>query len=363
MINQIENKIINNHKNITVRIVNNSDKKSWDSFVNKYIEHSELCKFYWKDVLEEKFNASTYFYIAIDETGIISGIFPAYTNVNYKGQINLYTLHKGFYALDKYSKKLLLKQIVSLASEKKIVSTEFSTKESIEELSNYLIEKSSIILNLDSTIGGTWNNLRSKTRNMIRKSKNSGLVCEKGYKNINKFYSIYSTNLANLGVPIHEREFFLEMSRTCSGESELIVAKYNGKIISGLLIFFGVNSSIYPFQSTDIKYNNLAATQFLIWEAIKLSIEKGITRFDMGESSYGSPVYKSKINFGGLPEAVYYYKQIQNQYQLSNENKIKNDHSYFKILSIIDYYLMKKSPMLIRRRYCIWKRKQGRLLF
>ena len=81
-------------------------------------------------------------------------------------------------------------------------------------------------------------------------------------------------------------------------------------------------------------------------------------RGESGASREGSPVYESKVNFGGAPQPVYYYDGLAGVRGSSSAGSASPSAA-----QKLDEFLLHRSPMWLRRRYAFWKRRQGRLLF
>lgn len=349
---------------INVRYASDSDAGDWDQFVDSFDDVPPLCKYAWKHILSEQFEVETKFLLAVDKNKKIVGILPTYIVKNIRGEERLYSLHRGLLSSNKKSIQALLKKIKEINTERKLNDIQFSTPSKIEGYEGCLTIKKSLVLHLAPTIDDSWKDLRSKTRNMIRKSRMNHLVAERGNQNLREFYNIYTSRLLNIGVPIHNFSLLKNISEKFSNESELIVARLGNKVIGGIYIFFGKDCSMYPFQATIDGYKQLAVTQFLIWEACKRSLERGIRLIDMGESRLESPVYRSKLNFGGIPKDIYYYSSTQKNFSSSHQFKSETTTKNTKILyPLIHEYLVNNSPMWVRRKYGLWRRTQGRLLF
>jgi hypothetical protein len=349
---------------ISVRAATNADADRWDAFTEQFPTVPPLCRFVWKGVLERMFQADTRFYVALDGKGEIAGILPAYVTRSPRGRKRLFSLHRGFIAKTPAAEKALLQRLDMLRQEQKLTAIQFSTAAPLELWPHPPTVKNSLILDLAPTVDETWKSLRAKTRNMVRKAEKNGLVVEHGYQNLRAFHDIYAERLLGLGVPIHGYALFQEMAEKLADDALLIVARKDAEIIAGLFIIFGKFVGIYPFQATKNKYQKLAVTQLLIWEAAKSAVDRGIARIDMGESRPGSPVYQSKINFGGLPEDVFYYdRPPPGRPEPSTQAQTPVRTFRVPAATIVNKYLMTRSPMWVRRPYGLWTRKRGRLLF
>jgi hypothetical protein len=348
---------------ISVRTAGNSDANGWDTFLNRYETVPPLCHYVWRGVLEKLYRADTHFYVATDDQGDIVGVLPAYITKNRKGRKQLYTLHRGVIAATPAAQEALLRTLNGISREQELNSLQFSAPMPLASWPHPPTVKRSLILRVAPTTEEAWSGLRAKTRNMIRKAQKHDLVAERGHHNLKAFYDIYTRHMLSLGVPIYGFALFREIAQRLPAESELIVARHGNEIVSGLLIIFGKKTGLYPFQATKVEHRNLAATQFLIWEAVKCAVERNVSRIDMGESRLDSPVYRSKINFGGIPEEIFYYDSPPPQpAKAPSEANIVRTIARPAAASLRNI-LTTRSPMWVRRRYGLWRRKHNRLLF
>ena len=133
---------------------------------------------------------------------------------------------------------------------------------------------------------------------------------------------------------------------------------------TGIYVFFGSSRAVYPFQATRADCQHLAATQFLIWEASKRAIARGVSWLDMGESRAGSPVYQSKVNFGGVPEAIYYYNLSNSGSPAPSAMRgVTFGEIGDRLVGLVHRGMMNHAPLSVRGRYGGWHRRKGRLLF
>lgn len=348
---------------VSIRTASDADASRWDAFLEQHENVPPLGRYVWRGMLERLYRANTRFFLAIDDRDEIVGVLPAYITRSPKGRKRLYTLHRGFIATTPAAQNALLRTLDDVNREEGLTSLQFSAPEPVALWRHPPTVKISLILQVASTYEETWSNLRAKTRNMIRKARKYDLVAERGHHNLKTFHDIYARHMLTLGVPIYGYSLFHEIAEQLPTESELIVARQGEEIVSGLLIIFGKNTGIYPFQATKAEHRNLAATQFLIWEAAKCAVERNVSRIDMGESRLNSPVYRSKINFGGVPEEIFYYDSPPPQLAPALGESMTGCTITRPATAGFQNYLMKRSPMWIRRQYGLWRRKHNRLLF
>ena len=330
-----------------------------DKFLKNYPYHPATNVFEWKQILNISYNAKIFFIVILDNSNNVCGLCSFYIIKDLKGNNNLYSMRYGVIIENNEAENFLLNFLndfiiknniknclLTSGKQKFFQNLTFSTKTTLE-------------LYLDKTEEENWNKLRSKTRNMIRKSFKSNLKSEAGFQNIKAFYDIYVKNMIKKNLPIHSLNFFLNMKEFLKENVELIVAKKNNIIIGGIIILFSKNVVTYPFQSALSEYLDTSPNQFLIWETIKKCIGNKIYRLDMGESTEDGSVYNFKKNFGGIPKKIFYYNNLKktgvNKKDFIQKNR---SFSFLKLENKIRPYY----PFWIQKRISLWLKKKSRLI-
>ena len=330
-----------------------------EKFLRNYPYYPSTNIYEWKKILETTYNAKIFFIIILDNSNNACGLCSFYIIKDLKGNYNLYSMRYGIIIKSVEAENFLLNflndfivknniknYLLTSGKENFFQNLSFSTKTTLE-------------LYLEKTEEENWNNLRSKTRNMIRKSFKSNLKSEFGFQNIKVFYDIYVKNMIKKNLPIHSLDFFLNMKEFLKENVELIVAKKNNIIIGGIIILFSKKIATYPFQSALPEYLDASPNQFLIWETIKKCIKNKIYRLDMGESTEDGSVYNFKKNFGGIPKKIFYYNDLKQKKDNEKEfSKKSTGFSFFKLENKIRPYY----PFWIQKKISLWLKKKSRLI-
>lgn len=146
----------------------------------------------------------------------------------------------------------------------------------------------------------------------INKSKKNALEistdCTK--KNLEEFYNLMSINMREYGTPMYPYKYFESMwdKFHSSGNLVLIEGIYKNKVISGLLLLIDMDTAIYKYGAANKKYLGLAPYHGMVWEAIKICIDRNCKTLNMGTSFLDDEgLIYFKNAFGSVSFPVYNY--------------------------------------------------------
>ena len=116
---------------------------------------------------------------------------------------------------------------------------------------------------------------------------------------------MYAKNLRDLGTPVHSTNFFKNILVEFP-QSEVMIAKYKGIVIAGMLLLRFKNIIISGWAGSLRNYLKLCPNNLLYWNAIKAGCETGFHYFDFGRSIPQSGTFRFKKAWGGEPKQLYY---------------------------------------------------------
>lgn len=165
---------------------------------------------------------------------------------------------------------------------------------------NHLFEqKVHMRLTLPETLASLWDSMRGKIRNQIRKATKLGVTIHWGQRDLlHEFYSVFSTNMRDLGTPVFSKRLFLAILQEFSDTAEICVARLDGKPIAGALLLHGRGVSEVPSASSLRTHNPTCANMLMYWNLLTRATERGQTQFDFGRSTVGSSTYDFKKQWG-----------------------------------------------------------------
>ena len=346
-----------------IRLATEADSWLWDEYLDSAPSNAPLNRYAWKEILECSYGVRTRFLIASSDGGDICGVLPTYSTGDFVGTTRVYSLRFGLVADSDDIAKVLLSHLSDLRGENGAASTLVTSGYTKRDTLLQEITKTTVVMDLAESEEAEWRSLRDKTRNMIRKGCASDLVAERGFHNIRAFYDIYCAVMLQKGIPIQSLRFFRTVVETLRAQSELIVAKRDDRVIGGLLILFGKEVAIYPWQCSLPESQQYATNQFLLWEAIKACLQRGIFKLDMGECTEGGSVYRFKKNFGGRSQDIYYYAgEPPGRAGNGRRSKPARARALGYLNSQIGRTLSQRSPHWLRRRVGPLVRARGRIL-
>ncbi len=157
-----------------------------------------------------------------------------------------------------------------------------------------------------------------KVRNQIRKGEKSGLSIQWGGEILlNDFYTVFATNMRDLGTPVYSRKLFSAILQHFPEEAELAVVYQSDKPIAGALLVHDdhlEHSSQVPSASCLRAYNHTNANMWMYHQLLLRAMARGSKEFDFGRSSEDSGTYRFKKQWGALPHpTIWQYHLIHGE--------------------------------------------------
>jgi lipid II:glycine glycyltransferase (peptidoglycan interpeptide bridge formation enzyme) len=141
------------------------------------------------------------------------------------------------------------------------------------------------------------------------------------------------------GFYLHSENYHRTLWRTLknTGMPHIMLASFNGEVLSAFMLFTLGNKLFYPYGSSLALHKEVMAQNLLMWECIKYGKSKGLKSFDMWgslgpdakETDQGFGFHRFKQGYGGqLVQFVGTYDLVI-------------DHNLYKIYNIVDQYRWK----------------------
>ncbi len=136
--------------------------------------------------------------------------------------------------------------------------------------------------------------MKSKTRYNIRLAKRRGVEVFLSQKNehVEKFIELIKTTSERDRITSHKDEYYRKMIKTMPDDvMKLYFARYQGEIISAVLVIFYGGVATYLHGASANEYRNVMAPHALQWRAIRDAKRKGCKKYDFGGTRVSSTNY------------------------------------------------------------------------
>ena len=175
-----------------------------------------------------------------------------------------------------------------------------------------------------------------KTRNVIRKALKHNVNVVIDNSKLNLLYQLHKDNMESIGgiakkieIIDHIKQIYKE-----NQDYKVYIAKYENKIVAGLLVFYFKETVEYYMPVINNEYRNLQALSLLIFEAMTEASVFGFKNWNWGgtwESQKG--VYSFKKKWGTIDKNYYYLTKINNEeiYTLDEETLLSEYSNFYVI--------------------------------
>ena len=125
----------------------------------------------------------------------------------------------------------------------------------------------------------------SKTRYNIKLAQKKGVevVEDNSDKAFDKYIDLTRETVERQGFYAHTEKYHRLMWEILhpTGIARLLVAKYQGKVITAWIVFVWHDFLYYPYGASSEKYRNVMANNLMMWEAIRYGKRLGLKTFDL----------------------------------------------------------------------------------
>jgi len=127
---------------------------------------------------------------------------------------------------------------------------------------------------------------KDSVQRRIRRAERANLVEHSGPSGdlLKQFYHLYVTTRGRHQLPPTPFAWFRNLLACMRDAADIRVAHHEGKPIAAILTLRFRTASYYKYGCSDTRYNNLGATPWLLWNAIREAKTNGATVFDMGRT-------------------------------------------------------------------------------
>jgi FemAB-related protein (PEP-CTERM system-associated) len=320
---------------VVITSVTPEDKTLWSEYVSSHPAATAYHQYAWVEAVKKAYGHDCASLIAKDKnSGRVVGIYPSVLmKIPFSGkQICALPYCDLGYGLADDESTLSSMQDILMGKVSQGIADKLEvrgTAEDCDDTEKFSNKKVRMLLSLPESSESLMAGFKSKLRSQIRKAEKNGLTTELGASEslLEHFYTVYATNMRDLGSPVHAKKWFREIVSAYQNKC-LISVVYEGStpIGGGLIIKCGNTASI-PWASTLREYNKLAPNMLLYWSLLEHCADSGVEMFDFGRSTFEEGTYKFKKQWGAKPQLLDWRKFDANGELLQKNETTPNSAS------------------------------------
>lgn len=301
---------------MNIRKAQESDSMCWDQYVHAHPEATPYNLSAWTRAVRNTYGYACCNFLA-EEAERIVGVMSLVAMKSPLGQLSYIGLPYcdvgGVLADDRETEAALIMAGLEVACNSSADRLELRGALAEEALraSGCAVQSSSnkvrMLLELPGSSAALWSNFKSKLRSQIRKAEKNELVFTCGTECFDDIYSVFASNMRDLGSPVHARKWFEEIvSQYGSNATVGVVYSARRAVGAGILLRAGRRVSI-PWASTLREYNRLNPNMLLYWGLLKQAADSDAVLFDFGRSTPGEGTHRFKLQWGAEATPLIWY--------------------------------------------------------
>lgn len=316
---------------IRIRPLTPGDVKAWDAFVEACPEATFFHRAGWKAVIERAFGHRTHYLLA-ESGGRISGVLPlGHIKSRLFGNALISTpfaVYGGIAADNEPARRQLEAAACDLAQELAVDYLELRNREvrhpdwPTKQL--YVTFRKAIDADPDENLRA----IPRKQRAMVRKGIKAGLESCRD-ESVDRFYRAYSESVRSLGTPVFSRRYFEILREVFPDASDILTVTHQGELVCSVLSFY-FRDEVLPYYGGGTPLaRRLKGNDFMYWELMRRSGERGIRVFDYGRSKQGTGPYSFKKNWGFEPAPLHYEYHLVKARQMPDVSPMNPKYRVF----------------------------------
>jgi len=305
--------------------------EKWDQFVLTCPTATFFHRAGWQSVIEGAFRHKTWFLYA-ESNGEIQGVLPlAEIDSNLFGHSLSalpFCVYGGIAAISDAARDKLDQAAQELACQLKVDYLEYRNLDRQhpdwprKEL--YVTFRKAI----DPDIEKNMQEIPRKQRAMIRKGIKYGLQSVID-QDTERFYFAYASSVHRLGTPVFSKKYFRLLKQVFADDCEVMTVEKDGRVISSVMSFYFRDEVLPYYGGGTNEARELAANDFMYWELMRRSCERGYKIFDFGRSKLNSGSFSFKKNWGFEPEPLHYEYRLINATKIPDNNPTNPKYQFF----------------------------------
>lgn len=185
---------------------------------------------------------------------------------------------------------------------------------------------------LPGSVEELWREIGPKVRNQIRKAEKCGYTSRiGGAEEINRFYTVFSENMRDLGSPVHDRNLFEQLAKQLSEKIRVFIVERNGYAAAASLAFLHNGTLFNPWASSLRRLRPECPNMLLYWSMLRYGVQQDCRSFDFGRSSPGAPTCRFKLQWGAEMQPLIWHVLSQHPHTWSPKNESLENSDWKKL--------------------------------
>jgi FemAB-related protein (PEP-CTERM system-associated) len=149
---------------------------------------------------------------------------------------------------------------------------------------------------------------KSKLRSQIKKPVKEGCTAAVGHVELlGDFYNVFSTNMRDLGSPVHSRRLIENVLNEFPDEARICIVFKDKQALAASVVIGFRDTLENPWASSLREFSRLSPNMLLYWTMLEHACKNGYRYFDFGRSSLAEGTYQFKSQWGATPLALHWY--------------------------------------------------------
>lgn len=311
---------------LTIRQLVSGREAAWDDYVKRAPEATFFHLSGWRRVIEKAFGFET-FYMMAWRGDAVAGILPL-THVKSvlfgrKLVANAYAMYGGPVADDEEAQHALIEAAVHLMHQLGVPTLEMRTRRpcvadwpSRSDL--YVTFRKPILPDVGANLKAIPPSERQKIRNKATRNGLKSVIDPE----IDRFYSLYSESVRNLGTPVYSKLYFKTLKNTFADCCDIVTVLHDEKAVTSAFCIYFRDEVMTFYVGGSAAARPLAANVFVYWEVMRRACERGYRLFDFGRSKVGTGAFAFKKNWGFTPEPLHYQYKLLSGQDIPDQNPL-----------------------------------------
>lgn len=288
-----------------------TDSNAWNEYVGRTAPDNIYYRWDWREVIYDTFGHQPY-YLAAIEDGQIRGVLPLVSVRSRLVGSSLVSIpffsYGGILAATEQARDNLLSSAAELAVELDARRIELRQGDDYDIPWASTSFKVDMQIRLPATVDDYLGGLSSSRRKRIRYNLKRGFRAEwGGLEAVPIFYSIFATNMRNLGTPVYPREFFENQIRRLPKNIRILILWDGPKPVAASFLTAHTDTLELPWAASLPESRKKEAPMVMYWTFLERAIEEGFKILDLGRCTPGSGNHAFKQHWNPVERPLHWY--------------------------------------------------------